>query len=198
MKKIFLIVTALSTISFFNACTTTSTKVDEDKLYPPVPGYAHVEPYNDGSGLVRVIEYAADGVILEEGYYLNNLREGVYTTFYNNGLVKSTCGYVGGLKQGQEVLFDDRGTVDQRATYHQGVLDGEFVIYVRHLMKEKRRYVDGELNGQLMKFYPNGVLMESSFYKDGQLHGTASWFDQDGTKTIEYQYDMGKLIKEEE
>ena len=196
MRKVFLIVTIFSGLLIFNSCSN-QAKVNEGEMLPAIPGHAEVMPYEDGSGLVRVTVYATDGTVLEQGDYLNNRREGVYSTFYESGLLKSTSGYVNGLKQGQEVTYDDRGTVEQRATYHQGVLEGSYVVYLRNRIKEKRNYIKGELNGELQKYYPTGGLMESTFYKDGQLDGVASWYDQQGNKTIEYTYEMGKLVKDE-
>jgi antitoxin component YwqK of YwqJK toxin-antitoxin module len=165
-------------------------------MMPLPPGHAEVTPYDDGSGLVKVTSYATDGTILEQGDYLNNFREGVYTEFHVNGYVKTTCGYVRGKKQGQWVSMDDKGQLLERGTYHLDVLNGPYVIYNRSRIKETRNYVNGELNGQVEKFYPNGTIMERSNYTDGQLDGVARWYDQQGNLSIEYTYKNGELSQE--
>jgi len=196
MSKLSKIIIFSAVIGLLSACNS-ETAITEEGMVPLMPAHAVVEPYNDGSGLVRVTDYSAEGVILAQGDYLNNLREGVYSEFFNTGLLKSTCGYLRGKKQGQMITMDGRGYVVERATYHQDVLHGPNVIYLRNRIKEKRNYDNGILHGEVQKFYPNGVLMEHSNYKDGKLNGVAKWYDQQGNMTIEYTYKDGQLVKDE-
>lgn len=182
-------------MAILTACETKSTSnIESDTMYPPVPAYAEKIAYDDGSGLVHVTIYAPDGTIMEQGDYLNNFREGVYTEYHKNGFLKTSCGYIKGRKEGQMITMNDRGQIEERATYHQDVLHGAFVIYKASRVKEKRYYYEGELEGEQQKFYPNGVLMEASNYKKGKRDGTSHWYDQEGKETITYTYKDGELV----
>lgn len=193
MKRISFL---LLIFAFLNSCDS-STGTSDGTMIPLPPGHAEITPYDDGTGLVRVTSYKADGAILEQGDYLNNYREGVYTIFFDNGFINSTCGYVQGKKQGQMIIMDNRGQLEERRTYHNDILNGPFVKYNRTRIKEKGTYLNGKLNGELEKFYPNGTIMERTNYTNGQLDGIARWYDQEGNLSIEYTYKDGELVQEE-
>ena len=197
MKKVFSLTALVIFFALLIVACSNDSSVSGDTMLPLPPAHAQIEPYDDGTGLIKVTRYAPDG-ILEQGDYLNNFREGVYTEFHANGYVKTSCGYVRGKKQGQMLTLDDKGQIQERATYHNDVLNGPFFIYNRTRIKEKRNYVDGKLSGMLEKFYPNGTIMEVSNYFDGQLNGVARWYDQEGNLSIEYTYEDGQLVEEEE
>lgn len=189
MKRILVIIAFTAILS----CSTDNTSVDGE-MVPVLAVNMKMEPYDDGSGLVRVTGYATDGTILEQGVYLNGVREGVYTEYHANGFIKSIVGYVQGKKQGQHVLIDDKGQVQERSTYHNDLLNGPHIKYNRSRLKEKSQYSSGQVHGLLEKFYPNGKIMERSNYSSGQLDGIARWYDQNGINTIAYNYKMGELI----
>ena len=185
-----LIIIAFTTIL---SCSTDNTPADGE-MVPVLAANMKMEPYDDGSGLVRVTGYATDGTILKQGDYLNGYREGVYTEFHANEFIKSTVGYVHGKKQGQYVLIDDKGQVQERSTYHRDQLNGVQIKYNRSRIKEKSQYSNGQVQGLLEKYYPNGKIMERSNYNAGQYDGIARWYDQNGINTIAYNYKMGELI----
>ena len=177
----------------FLSCSTENMPADGE-MFPLLAADMKIEPYEDGSGLVRVTRYAADGTILEQGDYFKGFREGVYTEFHPNGFIKSTVGYVQGKKQGQYILIDDKGQVQERSTYHNDLLNGPHITYNRSRIKGKSHYNNGQVHGLLEKFYPNGKIMERSNYNSGQLDGISRWYDQNGINTIAYNYKMGRLI----
>ena len=193
MKRILIIIAFTTILS----CSTDNTPADGE-MFPVLAANMKMEPYDDGSGLVRVTGYAADGTILEQGDYLNGYREGVYTEFHANEFIKSTVGYVHGKKQGQYVLIDDKGQIQERSTYHNDLLNGPQIKYNRSRLKEKSQYSNGQLHGLVEKRYANGGIMERSNYNSGQLDGISRWYDQAGNNTIAYNYKMGELIGDAE
>ena len=184
-------------LAVFISCSTDNTPADGEMI-PLLGPSMQLEPYNDGSGLVRVTGYGTDGTILEQGEYLNGYREGIYTEFHPNGFIKSTVGYVNGKKQGQYVLIDDKGQVQERSTYHQDLLNGPNVKYNRSRLKETSQYSNGQVHGLVEKFYPNGKIMERSNYNSGKLDGIARWYDQNGNNTIASRYSMNELVEQVE
>ena len=192
MKKVIIVLI----LGAFVACDKQQTISTDGGMVPMIPAAAQLEPYDDGSGLVRVTTYATEGNVLEQGDYLNNMREGIYTEFHPNGYVKTTVGYVHGKMQGQLVSLDNRGQLLERSTYHNDVLHGSYVKYNRSRIKETKEYVNGRVSGLVEKFYANGKVMERSNYTDGMMDGVAKWYDQQGNLTIEYTYKMGELVED--
>ena len=192
MKKVIIVLV----LGVFIACDKQQIISNDGEMMPLIPAAAQLEPYEDGSGLVRVTTYATEGNVLEQGDYMNNLREGIYTEFHPNGYIKSTVGYVHGKKQGQLITMDNRGQLLVRSTYHNDILHGSYVKYNRSRIKETKEYVNGTVSGQVEKFYANGKVMERSNYTDGMLNGVAKWYDQQGNLSIEYTYNMGELVED--
>jgi antitoxin component YwqK of YwqJK toxin-antitoxin module len=181
-------------ISIIIGCSANNNTPADGSMTPVLKVSMQQEPYDDGSGLIRVSTYGTDGTVLEQGDYLNGYRQGVYTEFHPNGFIKSSVGYVNGKKQGQYVLVDDKGQVQERSTYHLDLLHGLHFKYNRSNLKESSQYNKGKLHGLVEKYYPNGSIMERSNYNAGQLDGTARWYDQAGVNTIAYNYKMGELV----
>jgi len=165
-------------------------------MIPLLPPSAKIEPFDDGSGLVKVTIYGSDQGILEQGYYLNGYREGVYTKFHATGYVNITTGYVRGKKEGQSVVADDRGQIQELFTYHKDLLHGTYIKYNRSQLKEKKNYLKGKVEGTVELYYPNGKIMERSNYANGTRDGISQWFDQAGNLSIEYTYNNGELVQE--
>ena len=194
MKRLFAWILA---VSILTGCNQQDTPA-EGEMVPPLPPAAKLEPFDDGSGVVRVTVYDAGGTVVEQGYYRNGYREGTYTTFGDKGIIKTITGYVHGKKEGQEVVINKNGQLEERYTYHNGQLDGPYIKFNRNRLKETRDYVNGKLHGKIEKFYPNGKVMERSYYVDGKMHGIARWYDREGNNTIAYEYKNGELVGEAE
>ena len=184
-------------ILFFSCESKKTTENPTQGKFADLPVGAIQESYPDNDRMVRVSVYGTDGTVLQQGDYLEGVREGAWTEFHPNGFVKQVVGYVNGLKQGQQLELDNRGQLEVRSTFYQGKLHGQYVKYNRTRIKEKKFYDDGKLNGLKEIFYGNGTIMEQSNYVAGQIDGVAKWFDQEGNVTIEYLYKNGELVKDE-
>lgn len=196
MKRDF----TIAILAFFMACDNGSNtaKLADGEMIPLLPANAQLEPLNDGSGLVKSTVYAGDRIV-EQGYYQNGYRVGVYTTFHaRNGFIASMTGYVSGKKHGQSTILDERGQVQELFTYSNDILHGQYIMFNRTRMKEKKNYLNGAVDGVAEKYYPNGKIMERASYSNGKLNGISRWYDQQGKNTIAYEYNMGEMIGEVE
>ncbi len=191
MKKSIISFVLITVLSCTNEITT-----KEGEMVPLLAPSAKLEPFDDGSGMVKVTTYGSDNGILEQGYYLDGYREGVYTKFHANGFVDVVTGYVMGKKQGLSVVADDKGQILERFTYHNDVLNGPYIKYNRTRIKETKEFTNGKIEGLVEIFYPNGKIMERSNYKNNIRDGVSKWYDQEGNLSIEYTYDEGELVQE--
>ncbi|MEM9855929.1 MAG: hypothetical protein AAF843_01155 [Bacteroidota bacterium] len=190
MRKLFLLPL------FFIACSQSSELNEATPEGPSgIPAGAKQEPYSHNANLIKVTIERSPGIPSEQGDYLEGQKQGSWTTYHNNELVKSVTTYLRGVKQGVSVTIDDRGQLLTKAYYNNGQYDGEYLAYKRTKVVERRFYNKGKLEGTLKKYYDSGNIMEESIYQNGKLNGIAKWYDQEGNVTLEYEYQDGQLIK---
>lgn len=157
-----------------------------------LPTTAVKEPYEANPDLVKVTLNQNGGT--ESGDYLNGQRNGTWTEFHSNGLVKAVTGYVNGVKQGSYTEIDDRGQLQVAAYYHNGALHGDWKKFNRTRIKEERVYDNGKLEGMVKIYYDDGKIMEEGSYANGVRDGLSKWYDQEGNVSIEYEYKAGELV----
>jgi antitoxin component YwqK of YwqJK toxin-antitoxin module len=160
-----------------------------------IPANAIVQDYASIAGLQRAIVKSGE-ITSSEGDFLNGLHHGTWTVYDNEGKVASITTYQNGKKQGVELIFDNQGYVQSKASYHDDQLDGEYLAYKRRKITDRKMYEAGQMNGLVQKFYVDGTLMQESTYVNGIIDGVAKWYDQEGNLTIEYTYNMGKLVEQ--
>lgn len=55
--------------------------------------------------------------IIEEGNYVNNRKDGVWTEYYCNSNVRSKLTYVNGVLDGYAVFYDEKGKVIKEGAF---------------------------------------------------------------------------------
>lgn len=160
-----------------------------------IPAGAIKEEFADTPGLVRVTLVDQGGLKSADGYYLNNKRQGAWTEYQTNGLVKSVTTYFEGKKEGLCMEMEN-GQMTKRFYYHNGMRHGDYKEFKSTSLKEERNYVSGKIEGTVRIYYDyNSKLMEEGNYKNGVRDGASKWYDQDGKLSIEYEYKNGELLK---
>ena len=160
----------------------------------PIPVGANQETFEDQPGLVRAIVNNGS-VILQQGNYLNGKREGIWSEFHPNGLLKSATSYVNGIREGLYVELNQGGQMTKRFFYHNNIRHGEFKEFNYSTVKEERMYNMGKLEGLVKVYYDGGKIMEEGAYQNGLREGISKWYDQNGNVTITYEYKNGELVK---
>ncbi|MEM7550056.1 MAG: toxin-antitoxin system YwqK family antitoxin [Bacteroidota bacterium] len=186
---------SLALLVFFSSCSENKNQVEESSTaFADLPAGAVQENYPDNPKLVRVSVYSSGDQLSAQGDYLNGQKNGAWTEYHSNGLVKSITSFVEGKKQGVQVTLNDRGDLETKAYYHNDLLHGEWVQYKYTRVKEERFYLGGKREGESKKYHDNGKIMEESTYKNGVIDGTAIWYDNEGNQTIVYEYENGELV----
>lgn len=158
-----------------------------------IPQGATQETFTDSPDLV-LVTYNEAG-ITHKGNLVKGKKEGAWSEFLSNGLLKSTTSYVGGIKEGLSVEVNQNGQVTKRFYYHNNLRHGEYKEFNYTIVKEERTYQFGKLEGLVKIYYDNGKIMEEGLYKNGTRDGISKWYDQEGKPTITYDYKNGELIK---
>jgi len=150
------------------------------------------ENYTDANGLKQGYWDETTGHMTSKGHYLDNLKDGSWVNYHNNGMVNSVISYIKGKKNGTAIFIDQRAYLKYEQNYKNDILDGAYKEYAPGgRMKKELNYKDGKLHGAKKIYYDNGRVQEESFYVDGQKDGIAKWYSQNGKLVAEFYYKMG-------
>lgn len=133
--------------------------------------------YNADSQLVSYIS--------KEDLYLNNLRHGLSTNYYKNGIIKNTTVYKNGKKHGVAKLYDENGILITLIEYKNGKEINRDDVNKKH---------GSQKIGVWKEFYPNGKLKNESYYSQGKLHGLYKEYDLHGNLKLTHRYQHGVLV----
>lgn len=171
---------------------------DEYGDYSDLPEGAVIDSYEHDEDLKRVSVYSGSYVI-EQGDYYKGRRHGTWIVYQpNTSNISSMTTFVNGKKNGVHLKMTSNGaSIEEKIYFKNDLPHGKYLKYAFTRIEEERSYVNGQLDGMVVKYYPNGNRMEESPFVNGLRHGIARWYDQEGNLTIEYAYENGVLIPEE-
>jgi antitoxin component YwqK of YwqJK toxin-antitoxin module len=154
-------------------------------------------PFVDGLENGLAMEYNTDGNIIslieyKKGFIVN--REKINRKDNNN------------LKQGKWIYFYDDGTVRLEGTYRNDKKNGYFKDYDKDgNLISVTKYIDGVLQEDVAElaelevrtdYYPNGQVKTIASYKDGIPEGVRREFTEEGKIKMAYIFKAGEIIGE--
>ncbi len=127
---------------------------------------------------------------LEEGYYIDNKRRGLWTFYFTSGKVKCAITYVNNKPNGPAKLYYENGTLAEEGTWIETKWVGEYHMYYPSgtVAYDWNFDLSGKRVGVQRYFYENGKPMYEGEWKDGKNSGNLSIFDDKGTKMGERVY----------
>jgi antitoxin component YwqK of YwqJK toxin-antitoxin module len=133
--------------------------------------------------------------IVAEGNMHHGVIEGVWINYWETGSIEDATSYYNGKKNGMRVEFDPSGSLTTTSNYKDDLLDGPSRTYPPHISNpaDETYYSQGVKHGIHIKWYPNRNIQEKATYVNGKLDGLATWYYDNGEKSVEYTYHMGVL-----
>ena len=114
------------------------------------------------------IWFKADKV--EKKHYAN----GTFQTFFDSGIPQSEYSYKNYNKEGAFVEYYDKGAYEQIAASPEDVAQG--IAFREQLkgtqVKQKGKYLNGQLNGEVLCYKISGELEKTEVYENGKLKET--------------------------
>lgn len=166
--------------------------------------------YSDAKESVKTgtwISYNRNGIVSEQSTYHDNLLNGPYTSYFEDGSIEATVNFKNGEKDGKYTRYHKNGAVRQTGTYTNGKENGEVKIMdesgnIALIIQTKdgningkytsfygngdvyyyQYFTNGKQDGKFEVFYPNKTLMKKGEYKDDEYDGEISYYYENGAK----------------
>jgi antitoxin component YwqK of YwqJK toxin-antitoxin module len=154
------------------------------------------EVLRDEDGIVnhgRFQRWHPNGVLAEDGWYLEGHKHGTYVVVAETGIKESEVTYDRGQREGLALAWGQLGQLKERAHYVADRLDGEYEAFAGQNPKAKGRYEDGLEEGPWTYWYPEGTRREEGRFQAGQREGPWRFWRQDGTLESEQSFHGGAL-----
>jgi len=140
------------------------------------------------------VQMRAGGVVNEEGYLHNGIKENVWSSYWPSGYPKTVQGYLHGKRDGVYMRVTEEGGVDVVEQYKDDKLEGpRRVYYIRGPRMEETYYSDGKKNGKYTKWYQTGIKQEEGSFNNDLHYGKSTWYYASGKKAVEYEYNNGDI-----
>lgn len=160
------------------------------------------------------VDYHANGQIRYEGQFKNDLCQGEFRYYDEQGNLKATVTYdrsgekalnktytpdgtliatgyyVNRKKEGEWRYFSrDNGTLILVEENHDGKVHGfSKVYYETGTLMMERQFVNDQLEGYAKTFYPSGALKEEGEYHNGEKTGIWKAYNEDGDEVSSENY----------
>jgi len=150
----------------------------------------------EGSDAYIAEKRDAGGTILENGVIRNNMKDGMWVTYYTDERksIKSVTNYLKGKKNGNHFEFSNRGQLEAKAGYINDQLHGMSGAYSLGRPSTTTEYSYGLLHGQHIEYYNSGKIQKLVEFKDNKQHGLFRYYDEEGRITLEYEYRNGEKV----
>lgn len=132
---------------------------------------------------------------IEEGWFSDDKKDGIWKSFYSGGKIKSEITYVKGRPNGYSKFYYENGNVSEEGIWKGNKWVGEYKYYFENGNPSYEwNYNDsGKRTGQQKYFHENGKIMIEGEWQDGKESGTIKEYYEDGTLKSEKSFDNGKL-----
>ena len=119
-----------------------------------------------------------------EENFVNDLKQGLSSYYYQEGEIKKTVNYVNGLEEGLAKEYAEDGRITQLITYKKG--------FISNRERINRYDRGGKKHGNWKYFFENGNLQLECIYKHGLRNGYYKEYDIDGNLLQAFKYIDGE------
>jgi len=156
--------------------------------------YSVIERWEDGSVKTKSFKdgnqvcfeyYNSDQVLFEKGCFLGDEKNGKWTTFYNNGNVKTISHYQHGNLGGDYKRFSENGKLLEEKLYIDGFEENEMKAFDNQSYQQPEYEV---VNGVHKEFFENGNPKSVGKMRDGVKIGIWKYFYQKGSVWAKGRY----------
>jgi len=135
-----------------------------------------------------------DGSLIKESKKSN--KEFLFENFYSDGTRRTTGIYqpndIG--KNGIWKFYDKNGVLESEEHYVNGELNGKSISYYPTGKKsEAANYIDGSMDGYFVDYYTNGAMSSQGYFVNNLQEGLWKSYQVNGAVSAEYFYVQGLM-----
>jgi len=142
-----------------------------------------------------------------ETYEVNkkdSIRNGKYTFTGADGTVQSIGNFVNDLEDGEFVRYYEDGAIEEKVHYKAGEFHGAYEYFYKDgTLKQSCTYLQNKIEGILTNYYPDGKTKEEVTLKNGTEDGPFKEYYMNGQISTEGSYttiredavEVGELIE---
>lgn len=140
----------------------------------------------------------AEGALVEEGEYVNNKKNGVWTKYYPEGTKKHELTFANNVANGYAKIYYRNGKLQEEGMWQQNKWSGQYKYYNENgNVKYDWNYnSSGKREGQQKYYHENGVLMYLGEWKNGNEAGELVEYYEDGSVKAKRYFNNGKIEEE--
>ena len=135
----------------------------------------------------------AKGKVIYEGRFKDNIPQGLFKYYYEDGKIRSELTYSVGGKSATAVNFHPNGKKMAEGLYVETKKDGHWNYYNDlETLSAEEYYQKGTPTGIWKTYYDDGKLLEECPYDKGLKKGLCKQYFSDGSIKSELNFDKGK------
>jgi antitoxin component YwqK of YwqJK toxin-antitoxin module len=119
---------------------------------------------------------------VEEGYYVNGRKEGIWTKFFSNGQAQLKGTYRNNRPEGDYTRYYSNGQIAEQGEFQSNRYKGALVRYHQngHVAYRANFNNQGQESGKVSYYHENGKIALSYTVKNGTLQGEVLRYDTSG------------------
>ncbi len=149
-----------------------------------------VQEIKDGEGIYQT--FYENGMLFEKGEIKGGERVGKWTSYYENGTMKEV-----GRFENFNYILEDAWSETGDVMVEDG--NGEYAIYFDGSLNlfQNGSYKNGVKNGYWEVYHPNSIIIQQeSNYNNGELHGRNVVYSISGDILVEGNFENGEKVGE--
>lgn len=79
----------------------------------------------------KYVKFFHSNQIAEQGYFQKGLKNGIWKTWYKNGILESSQKWSNGLQSGFVTLYNEEGKLIQNGKFYKGLKNGRWIDFVK-------------------------------------------------------------------
>lgn len=149
-------------------------------------------------GELQYVGYSAYNQKISEGVYdIKGGKTGLWKFYSKNGVLIEEGSYVDNKANGEYRIYYPTGELKDISNYKDDALTGYFVSYYPNgKMKTQGFYLDALAHGPWEYYQKDGNLESKNYYHKGDLNGTQDYYSVEGKQYKKAIYRFGELIEE--
>lgn len=149
-----------------------------------------------GEGRSEARFFHKNGVLMGEGDYLGQNKEGEWRFFDSHTLLSSIEPYQNGKLNGTVKIYHLNGQLAAEVPYVDGLKNGAFKEYnTDGKVRVSGTYADNTFDGEYQQFYDDGSIYMKGYYKAAVKDSVWKYYNDDGYVMYQELYNVGELLK---